>query len=806
MASAAFVLGAIAGCGDDDAAPRTIADHVRADDRFSSLEDTLREAELLATLDGTGPFTLFAPTDDAVDALLLDRSIEPSELLTLPQLAELLRYHIHDGELTITELERLTAITTMEGPEVHVRFGLDGVLLNDGVAIVSQPIVAENGIIHVLDRVLVRPLIATTREYERAPNVALEETTVEFFGATTDSMLIEDTGFIHDLRIFIDIEHTDVSQLWVSLRHLQTGASMTLVALPPSHLDDIKLTLADSAEHDIIGDVVGGFDLEAQAFPQAAYRPRAPLEYMVGEPLAGDWELTVYDFYEGETGRLVRWGLNATVGPELPEPAIVFNPRASRSAVLPRGFTETADAQVRRVGGLTGEVELAGTAGELLAQSRTLMSNEGFASLMFAVPRSAELGAREVVVSARIGDVSRIMSFDSVVVEPDAAGVDLLSHVPLPELGAEGGHGNDIWGWTDPVTGAEIALVGTSVGTAFVDISAPETPVLLGTLPTETDASDWRDIKVYQDHAFIVSEASDHGLQVFDLTELRGATSPQTFAATANSHVFGNAHNIAIDEAIGAAYVVGSDFAGCSGGLLMFDITTPTDPLAIGCFSGGVPSSQSPGPEYPTDVYVHDVQCVIYTGPDTLYQGREICLSSDESSIGVADVTDMANPSQISRVTYDGVGYTHQGWLTEDHQYFIMNDEFDEFDLDINTRSYVWDVRDLDSPVLIGFIDNPRDAIGHNTYIVGDIAYQANYTSGLRLVDISGIATGTGLEAAYYDTYPDDDVVSKSCGHGTSCGVASFSGAWSNYPFFASGVIVVSDIDRGLFVLRPNGG
>jgi choice-of-anchor B domain-containing protein len=409
------------------------------------------------------------------------------------------------------------------------------------------------------------------------------------------------------------------------------------------------------------------------------------------------------------------------------------------------------------------------------------------------------------------------VALDSTVVEPDQSGIELLAHVPLPLLGAEGWSGNDIWGWTDPVTGAEIALVGTAVGTAFVDISTPAVPVVLGTLPTETSASDWRDIKVYQDHAFIVSEARDHGLQVFDLTQLRGITAPQTFEATVHSAVFGNAHNIAINEATGTAYVVGSDFTGCSGGLLMFDITTPTAPLAIGCFAGGTPAGKIPGPDYPTDVYIHDVQCVTYAGPDVDHQGREICFSSDESSIGVADVTDMANPAQLSRVTYESVGYTHQGWLTEDHQYFLMNDEFDEVEESFNTRSYVWDMRDLDNPVLLGVIDNPRDAVGHNTYIRGDIAYQANYTSGLRLVDLASVASGTGVETAYYDTYPDDDDIGqRRCGrrrsqphpetetNTDSCGVASFQGAWSSYPYFDSGVIVVSDIDRGLFVLRPS--
>ena len=262
---------------------------------------------------------------------------------------------------------------------------------------------------------------------------------------------------------------------------------------------------------------------------------------------------------------------------------------------------------------------------------------------------------------------------------------------------------------------------------------------------------------------------------------------------------FGSAHNIAINEETGTAYVVGTDLDGCNGGILVYDITTPTSPVSISCFSGGTTNGQAGGPSYPTDVYTHDVQCVTYAGPDTDYTGRELCFSSDEQTIAVADFSDLANPAQIVRMTYDGVGYTHQGWLTEDQRYFIVNDEFDEFTFDIETRSYVWDLLDLDSPQLVGTIDNPSKAVGHNTYITGSVAYQANYSSGLRLVDVSDLEGGLSPEVAYYDTNPNDDA---RCRTPDDCGDASFNGAWSNYPFFASGTIIVSDTLRGLFVLR----
>lgn len=137
--------------------------------------------------------------------------------------------------------------------------------------------------------------------------------------------------------------------------------------------------------------------------------------------------------------------------------------------------------------------------------------------------------------------------------------IDLLANLSLGQLG--GGSGNDIWGWTDPDTGVEYALFGRSTGTGFVDLSDPENPRYLGNLRTHDAISTWRDVKVYANHAFIVADFADqHGMQVFDLTQLRAVPSPPTiFAETAHYDGFDRAHNIVIDEQSGFAYAVGSD-------------------------------------------------------------------------------------------------------------------------------------------------------------------------------------------------------------------------------------------------------
>ncbi len=372
--------------------------------------------------------------------------------------------------------------------------------------------------------------------------------------------------------------------------------------------------------------------------------------------------------------------------------------------------------------------------------------------------------------------------------------VDLLARLTTDELLAEQQDGifvNDVWGWTDPVSGKEYVIVGMANGTSFVDISDPVNPIMLGILPEHHVAesareehdgakSSWRDIKVYQDHAFIVSEDVGHGMQVFDLTDLRDVSEPPLeFMEAGHYDGLSQAHNIVIDEDKGYAYAVGATGGStCSGGgLHIINIQDPTNPVYEACFDD--------------DGYTHDAQCVIYAGSDDDYKGMEICFNSNEDTMTIVNVNNKEDIYMISRTGYDGAEYTHQGWLTEDHNYFLSNDELDEFyGITTNTKTFIWDVRDLDAPVLIGEYVHPTTSIDHNLYTVGNRVYESNYTSGLRILDISDIASGIMEPLGYFDTYPSHDN-------------PVFLGTWSNYPFFESGVVAVGDITGGLFLLKP---
>jgi choice-of-anchor B domain-containing protein len=364
--------------------------------------------------------------------------------------------------------------------------------------------------------------------------------------------------------------------------------------------------------------------------------------------------------------------------------------------------------------------------------------------------------------------------------------IDLMAFMDKTEIG--GGNTtslNDIWGWTDPVTNKEYAIVGMSNGTSFVDVTTPDSPIYIGRLATHSSNSTWRDIKVYNNYAFIVSEASGHGMQVFDLTILRTFnSSPITFSETAHYAEFGNAHNIFINEDTGFAYAIGTSTCG-PGGLHIVDISTPTLPSKSACVSD--PSTGRSGTGY-----VHDVQCVVYNGPDSQYVGKEICFGSNETKVWIADLStksdDSSGAKTIGLGSYDNY-YTHQGWLTEDHKYFIVNDELDEYNGGFgNTRTLIWNVEDLSNPTLQTTYTGPTPSIDHNNYVIGNYVYMSHYTSGLRILDISDINNPS--EEAYFDVYPSNNN-------------SSFDGTWSNYPYYNSGTVVVTGIDEGLYILNP---
>ena len=179
-------------------------------------------------------------------------------------------------------------------------------------------------------------------------------------------------------------------------------------------------------------------------------------------------------------------------------------------------------------------------------------------------------------------------------------GFGLQSQIPFTSMDST--NASDSWGWVDPLDSKEYAIIGLDNGTGFIDISDPVSPIYLGKLPSATGTALARDIKTYNNHAFVVSDGNGaHGMQVFDLTRLRSVVNPPvTFTMDAHYTDFENAHNLAINEETGFAYALRTNTYG--GGIHFIDIQDPVNPVAAGGFSG---------------VFTHDAQIVNYVGPDT---------------------------------------------------------------------------------------------------------------------------------------------------------------------------------------------
>jgi len=367
----------------------------------------------------------------------------------------------------------------------------------------------------------------------------------------------------------------------------------------------------------------------------------------------------------------------------------------------------------------------------------------------------------------------------------DCDAVDLQAYLPLAAIGAEPGERvSDAWGWTDPMTGREYGLVGRTAGAAIIDVTDAINPVYMGLIPANPSGA--RDLKVYQDHLFFTGDgAGAHGLVIFDLTRLRDVTDmPTTFEPDTRYDGIGSAHNLIIDTEAGTAFTVSTSGAGetCGGGLLMIDIRSPLEPEFAGCFT------DTEGLIF--EGRTHDAQCLVYRGPDTDYEGRELCFASNETALRIVDVTDKSNPVPISAASYPGAAYIHQGWLTEDHRYFYLNDELDELvGTAERTKTIVWDVSDLDDPVVVGEHYGPSGATDHNLYVKGDRMYQANYQAGFRVLDISDPENPT--EIGFFDTTP----------YGVD--PPGFNGAWTAFPYFESETVLVTSMLEGVFLLKP---
>ena len=383
-----------------------------------------------------------------------------------------------------------------------------------------------------------------------------------------------------------------------------------------------------------------------------------------------------------------------------------------------------------------------------ILHKKPAVAGQGFTNQLLAAPAQSAMTPNQTLAASGAFQSQR---------------VTLLSWLTLGDFGVPGGgNGNSIWGYTSG-SGRRYALMGTSQGTSFVEVTTPNSPVIVDFEPGPVSL--WRDMRTYQDYAYAISEGGS-GIQVFDLSSIDSGV--VTNVATIDDVSTSATHTVFVNEDSGYLYRAG----GGANGLRIYDLANPANPTFVGSWS---------------DRYVHEVTVYSYTsGP---FAGREIAFACGgfnggflNSGLIVLDVTDKSNIVLMDVNEYPNAEFCHQVWLSEDKQYAYINDEFWVGP----QTTIVVDVSDLNNTSYVGTFSTGSTSAAHNEYVAGDLLYQANYKSGMHVWDLSQNPTNP-TTYAFFDTDPVDDA-------------STFNSLWNIYPYFGNDIVIGSDIERGLFV------
>ncbi|HIO67251.1 MAG TPA: choice-of-anchor B family protein [Flavobacteriales bacterium] len=315
---------------------------------------------------------------------------------------------------------------------------------------------------------------------------------------------------------------------------------------------------------------------------------------------------------------------------------------------------------------------------------------------------------------------------------------------------------NEIWGLAEG--GREYAVIGSTMGTHIFDITDPanvDTAVFIPGAATGLSIVH-RDFHDYNGYLYIVcdedSQLTLSTLQIVDLSFL-----PNSAPVVYNSNaLFRNSHNIFIDSTNARLYACGVRPSGNR--LEIYSLADPVNPVLIETYDKGR----------------HD----IYVRNDTAY------LNDGNQGFFVVDFETPGNPISLGSLTsYIDSGYNHSGWLSDDGSVYALADE------NFGHSIKLLDVSDLSNMSVLSTISSGVAplSIPHNLIIKGSILYASYYNDGLYIFNIADPLNPVGT--GYYDTSAEPHVD------------GNYRGAWGVYPSLPSGLILVSDMQNGLFVL-----
>lgn len=352
-----------------------------------------------------------------------------------------------------------------------------------------------------------------------------------------------------------------------------------------------------------------------------------------------------------------------------------------------------------------------------------------------------------------------------------SSNINLIGFINPETVSTSGGvKYSGCWGYNQTSKNKEYAVVGSSRGTYFIDITAPATPTVCDYVAGTSSPGVWREVNVYQNYAYVVSDNSPpNSFQIIDMQYL-----PDSVHVVHNSNTihFERGHQVYVDG--NKLYVAGIRFQGSgSANMRVYSLATPSAPVLLRTLSQ----------DYPSITYVHDM----FVRRDTVYA------HCGNQGLRVYKFTASNTFSALGSLSgYADAGYCHSGSITNDGKTFIMCDE-----VPTGLRIKSLDVSNLNN-ITINSLFRPNtnsQFVGHNPYVVGNkYAFISCYQDGLYLYDISSPATPT--IAGFFDTYPQGGV-SASNNYGSS----SYNGNWGAYPYFKSGLILACDMQNGVFIL-----
>ena len=321
---------------------------------------------------------------------------------------------------------------------------------------------------------------------------------------------------------------------------------------------------------------------------------------------------------------------------------------------------------------------------------------------------------------------------------------------------------NEIWGLA--YNGREYAVIGSTDGTHFIDVTNPATlsEVAFVAGKIQGGVIIHRDYHDYGGYLYAVADEGSSSLQIIDYSELPNSVS----VVYDEDSLIMRSHNIFIDEAKGKMYSLSNRTPTSFYAMSVYDLTTPTDPTFIGSFNNFSGSAIG---------HVHDA----FVRNDTAF------LNCGGDGLLVVDFSNTINPPLLgSMATYPNQGYNHSGWLNETGDYYYMADENHEKPVKVVQSANLNDLQ-----VVSNFNAGATHghSIPHNVIFHNDKVFVSYYYDGLQVFDVSNPVAPQ--RTFYYDTYAPP-------------AQNSYHGAWGVYPFLPSGNILVSDMQSGLFVIE----